>query len=147
MDESLTSGSAYHALSRGCPPFSHLTLTGGAIGCGIPLALGAAVACPDRVVINLQVAGCGGGLEVSILKNAGVVRKGKLGGHQPRPPAPLRLQGWKQRRLLRSGAHAGGCRVPRLTAALPSSFPHRPTAAACTACRACGARHGRGFTL
>ena len=106
MDESLTSGGSYFALSRGCPQFGHLTLTGrpllpqplplllplplrrcqrlhpapsysnpcnmnatvpfpppmpvplcagGAIGAGIPLAVGAAVACPDRVVINLQV--------------------------------------------------------------------------------------------
>lgn len=113
VDESLTSGGSYFALSRGCPQFSHLTLTGtellplplqwlllqrcwecllmrpcylwqclnasachlcpplptsahpcpcrpplcagGAIGAGIPLAVGAAVACPDRVVINLQV--------------------------------------------------------------------------------------------
>ncbi|KAL4420103.1 hypothetical protein ABPG77_000584 [Micractinium sp. CCAP 211/92] len=59
VDESLTSGNSYYALSRGCPPFSHLTLTGGAIGCGIPLALGAAVACPDRTVINLQADGSG----------------------------------------------------------------------------------------
>lgn len=59
VDESLTSGSSYYALSRCCPPFSHLTLTGGAIGCGIPLALGAAVACPGRVVINLQADGSG----------------------------------------------------------------------------------------
>ena len=119
MDESLTSGGSYFALSRGCPQFSHLTLTGtaalslpllprlsllllpaasvaallpcatcecsktmqrhtatppspphlplahcagGAIGAGIPLSVGAAVACPDRVVINLQVGmPCAGG--------------------------------------------------------------------------------------
>ncbi|PRW56678.1 decarboxylase [Chlorella sorokiniana] len=59
VDESLTSGSSYWALSRGCPQFSHLTLTGGAIGAGIPLSVGAAVACPDRVVINLQADGSG----------------------------------------------------------------------------------------
>lgn len=28
VDESLTSGGSYWALSRGCPQFSHLTLTG-----------------------------------------------------------------------------------------------------------------------
>ncbi|EFN57872.1 hypothetical protein CHLNCDRAFT_56997 [Chlorella variabilis] len=59
VDESLTSGGAYWAASRGCPQFSHLTLTGGAIGAGIPLAVGAAVACPDRAVINLQADGSG----------------------------------------------------------------------------------------
>lgn len=59
VDESLTSGNAYWEASRGCPPFSHLTLTGGAIGCGPPLAVGAAVACVTRPVINLQADGSG----------------------------------------------------------------------------------------
>lgn len=59
VDEVLTSGQSYWDASLGCPPFSHLTLTGGAIGCGPPLAVGAAVACPDRVVINLQADGSG----------------------------------------------------------------------------------------
>ncbi len=40
---------------QGCPRFSHLTLTGGAIGSGPPLAVGAAIACPHRPVINIQV--------------------------------------------------------------------------------------------
>ena len=57
VDESLTSGNAYWEASQGCPPFSHLSLTGGAIGCGPPLAVGAAVACPHRVVINFQADG------------------------------------------------------------------------------------------
>ena len=34
-----------------------LTLTGGAIGQGMPVATGAAVACPDRPVLNLQADG------------------------------------------------------------------------------------------
>jgi hypothetical protein len=42
---------------QGCPPFSHLTITGGAIGCGPPMALGAALAAPGRRVINLQADG------------------------------------------------------------------------------------------
>jgi acetolactate synthase-1/2/3 large subunit len=37
----------------------HLPLTGGAIGEGIPLAVGAAVACPDRKVVALQADGSG----------------------------------------------------------------------------------------
>ncbi|KAI8469996.1 MAG: thiamine pyrophosphate enzyme, N-terminal TPP binding domain-containing protein [Monoraphidium minutum] len=61
VDESLTSGSAYWDASKaragGCPPFSHLTVTGGSIGCGPPMALGAALACPARRVINLQADG------------------------------------------------------------------------------------------
>jgi acetolactate synthase-1/2/3 large subunit len=36
------------------PPHDHLTLTGGAIGQGVPLATGAAVACPDRKVVCIQ---------------------------------------------------------------------------------------------
>ncbi|KAG2443900.1 hypothetical protein HXX76_002240 [Chlamydomonas incerta] len=44
VDESLTSGGSYWEASKGCPPFTHLTLTGGAIGSGPPLALGAALA-------------------------------------------------------------------------------------------------------
>jgi acetolactate synthase-1/2/3 large subunit len=38
-------------------PHNWLTLTGGAIGQGLPLALGAALACPDRKVIALQAGG------------------------------------------------------------------------------------------
>lgn len=59
VDESLTSGNSYWNLSQGCPPFSHLALTGGAIGCGPPLSVGAAIACPHRQVINLQADGSG----------------------------------------------------------------------------------------
>ena len=50
----MTNWSMYVVL-QGCPPFSHLTLTGGAIGSGPPMAVGAAVACPHRCVINIQV--------------------------------------------------------------------------------------------
>ena len=57
VDESLTSGGSYWDQSAGCPEFSHLTLTGGAIGFGPPASVGAAVACPDRWVINLQADG------------------------------------------------------------------------------------------
>jgi acetolactate synthase-1/2/3 large subunit len=42
---------------QACPRFSHLTLTGGAIGIGPSLSIGAALACPDRLVINLQADG------------------------------------------------------------------------------------------
>jgi acetolactate synthase-1/2/3 large subunit len=37
--------------------FTHLPITGGAIGQGLPVAVGAAVACPDRKVIALQADG------------------------------------------------------------------------------------------
>lgn len=36
------------------PPHDWLFHTGGAIGFGMPVAIGAAVACPDRKVINMQ---------------------------------------------------------------------------------------------
>lgn len=57
VDESLTSGSSFPAASAGCPPHDVLTLTGGAIGMGLPLTVGAAVACPDRPVVTLEADG------------------------------------------------------------------------------------------
>jgi len=59
VDESLTSGTNYYEASKGCPAFTHLFQTGGAIGIGPPLAVGAAVACPGRKVINIQADGSG----------------------------------------------------------------------------------------
>jgi acetolactate synthase-1/2/3 large subunit len=56
-DEAITSGRSLPAATAGCPPHDWLCLTGGAIGQGMPLATGAAVACPDRPVINLQAEG------------------------------------------------------------------------------------------
>jgi acetolactate synthase-1/2/3 large subunit len=52
-DESQTSGAKLMAKTAGCPKHDLLTLTGGAIGQGLPVAVGAAVACPDRPVIGL----------------------------------------------------------------------------------------------
>jgi acetolactate synthase-1/2/3 large subunit len=54
VDESVSAGRSFFRFSRGCPPHDFLTLTGGAIGAGIPLATGAAIACPRRKVINLE---------------------------------------------------------------------------------------------
>ncbi|MGL4960774.1 MAG: acetolactate synthase large subunit [Inquilinus sp.] len=53
-DESLTAGFPYYPLLEAAAPHDHLNLSGGAIGGGIPLAIGAAIACPDRKVVNLQ---------------------------------------------------------------------------------------------
>lgn len=58
-DESVTSGRRFFALSQHTVPHDYLQITGGAIGIGIPLAAGAAVACPDRKVIGLQADGSG----------------------------------------------------------------------------------------
>jgi acetolactate synthase-1/2/3 large subunit len=57
VDESITTGGAYYPLAESAPDHSWLTLTGGAIGQGMPCAVGAAIACPDRPVINLQADG------------------------------------------------------------------------------------------
>ncbi len=59
MDEALTVGVHYFEASRHAPSFTHLMLTGGAIGEGPGAATGAAVACPGRKVINFQSDGCG----------------------------------------------------------------------------------------
>jgi acetolactate synthase I/II/III large subunit len=57
-DEALTS-SGFFDCSYEAVPHDYLQITGGAIGIGIPMAAGAAVACPDRKVINLQADGSG----------------------------------------------------------------------------------------
>lgn len=57
MDEGNTSSMGYFAAAAGAPRFSYLTLTGGAIGQGLPCATGAAIACPDRPVIAIQADG------------------------------------------------------------------------------------------
>jgi acetolactate synthase-1/2/3 large subunit len=50
-DESATAGFALGAMMARARPYDHLALTGGSIGLGLPLAVGAAIACPDRKVI------------------------------------------------------------------------------------------------
>ncbi len=57
VDEGNTSSMAYFAMSARAPRHSYLTLTGGSIGQGMPCATGAAIACPDRRVINIQADG------------------------------------------------------------------------------------------
>lgn len=57
VEEAITSAGDYFQLSTSIPPHTYLALTGGAIGQGVPCALGAALACPDRPVINLQADG------------------------------------------------------------------------------------------
>ena len=53
-DEANTSGLWLPGATAGAPPHDWLTLTGGAIGQGLPLATGAAIACPDRPVLALE---------------------------------------------------------------------------------------------
>jgi acetolactate synthase-1/2/3 large subunit len=56
-DEGNTSGLLVAAATAAAPPHDWLTLTGGAIGIGLPMATGAAVAAPDRPVLCLQADG------------------------------------------------------------------------------------------
>jgi acetolactate synthase-1/2/3 large subunit len=58
-DEGATNGLGAFLLTANAAPHDWLTLTGGAIGQGLPLALGAAIACPDQKVIALEADGSG----------------------------------------------------------------------------------------
>lgn len=51
VDEGATAGGACYPSSANAEPHDWLTLTGGSIGFGLPTAIGAAVACPDRKVV------------------------------------------------------------------------------------------------
>jgi len=53
VDEAITSGLMLPAMTAGVPRHDLITLTGGAIGQGLPNAIGAAIACPDRPVLAL----------------------------------------------------------------------------------------------
>ena len=54
VDEAITSGLMLAMYTAGAPRHDVITLTGGAIGQGLPCAVGAAIACPDRKVIALE---------------------------------------------------------------------------------------------
>jgi acetolactate synthase-1/2/3 large subunit len=54
IDESATTGLGYFQAAATAPRHTLLTLTGGSIGMGPACAAGAALACPDRTVINFQ---------------------------------------------------------------------------------------------
>jgi len=53
-DDSVTSGGGIAVPAMTAAPHEVLALTGGAIGAGLPLAVGAAVAAPDRKVVSLN---------------------------------------------------------------------------------------------
>ena len=54
VDEGGTEGFLAPLLAAGAPPHDWLSNTGGSIGMGLPLAVGAAIACPERTVICLE---------------------------------------------------------------------------------------------
>jgi acetolactate synthase-1/2/3 large subunit len=57
VDEAISYGRGFYPYTFNAPPHDWLQLTGGAIGAGLPMATGAAIACPNRRVINLQADG------------------------------------------------------------------------------------------
>jgi acetolactate synthase-1/2/3 large subunit len=59
VDESMTSGRGMMAATKGAPPHDWLGNTGGSIGIALPLAVGAAVASPERKVLCLTADGSG----------------------------------------------------------------------------------------
>ena len=58
-EEALTSAGNLAELALGMAPHDRLPLTGGSIGIGIPLSVGAAIAASDRKVVTLQADGSG----------------------------------------------------------------------------------------
>ena len=58
-DESVTTGRGFYPLTAGAPAHDWLQNRGGSIGLGMPLATGAAIACPDRKVVSLEGDGSG----------------------------------------------------------------------------------------
>jgi acetolactate synthase I/II/III large subunit len=57
VDESISFGMSFYPGTHSAAPHEWLQLTGGAIGSGLPLATGAALAAPGRRVINLEADG------------------------------------------------------------------------------------------
>ena len=53
-DEAITSGLPYFSFTARAAPHDYLNVSGGAIGCMVPVSTGAAVACPDRKVLCLE---------------------------------------------------------------------------------------------
>lgn len=54
VDESISTGRGFFPFTRCAHPHDWLQSMGGSIGIGLPLATGAAIACPDRTVITLS---------------------------------------------------------------------------------------------
>jgi acetolactate synthase-1/2/3 large subunit len=53
VDESVTTGRSFFPTTKGLAPHTWLNNCGGSIGYGMPVAIGAAIACPDRKVLGL----------------------------------------------------------------------------------------------
>jgi acetolactate synthase-1/2/3 large subunit len=57
VDEGVTTGRGFFPSTRAAAPHDWLQNMGGSIGIGLPLATGAAVACPERTVVALEADG------------------------------------------------------------------------------------------
>ncbi|MEZ5817355.1 MAG: acetolactate synthase large subunit [Hyphomicrobiaceae bacterium] len=53
VDESVTTGREFFGETAGAPPHDWINNRGGSIGYGMPVAIGAAIACPDRKVLAM----------------------------------------------------------------------------------------------
>jgi len=53
VDESVTTGREFFPETAGAPPHDWINNRGGSIGYGMPVAVGAAIACPDRKVLAM----------------------------------------------------------------------------------------------
>ena len=54
VDESVTTGRAFFPATKGAAPHTWINNLGGSIGYSLPVAIGAAIACPDRKVMTLS---------------------------------------------------------------------------------------------
>ncbi len=103
VDESVTTGREFFPETAGAPPHDWINNRGGSIGYGMPVAVGAAIACPDRKVIALVGDGSGmytlqalwtmarEGLDVTVLifANGGYnILRGELANVGVRNPGP-----------------------------------------------------------
>jgi acetolactate synthase-1/2/3 large subunit len=59
VDESITTGRTFLEATHTANPHDWILPTGGSIGYGLPVAIGAAIACPDRKVLALESDGSG----------------------------------------------------------------------------------------
>lgn len=59
VDESITTGWNFNSATVGARPHDWINVTGGSIGWAMPVALGAAIACPDRKVVTFESDGSG----------------------------------------------------------------------------------------
>src|SRR5687767_13324656 len=57
VDEGVSTGRGFFPSTRNAHPHTWLQNMGGSIGIGMPMATGAAVACPDRKVLNIEADG------------------------------------------------------------------------------------------